>query len=63
VTVLSKEPPLLTEPSIVASVSRSLLRPVGAKEDADKVMWITEMERETEKDRDTEATMDGSVMP
>lgn len=38
-----------------------LLRPVGAKEDADKVMWITQMERETEKDRDTEATMDGSV--
>ena len=24
-------------------------------------MWVTELERETEKDRDTEATVDGPV--
>ena len=38
-----------------------LVRKVSERVQADKVMYVTEMERETEKDRDTEATMDGSV--
>ena len=38
-----------------------LIRKAGDKKDANKVMWVTELERETEKDRDTEATVDGPV--
>ena len=38
-----------------------LIRKVGDRKDANKVMLVTELERETEKDRDTEATFDGSV--
>ena len=38
-----------------------LIRKAGDRKDADKVMWVTELERETEKDRDTEATVDGPV--
>ncbi|MGX0437586.1 TP901-1 family phage major tail protein [Staphylococcus hominis] len=39
-----------------------LVRKLGERVDAEKVLFITELERETEKDRDTEATFDGSVM-
>lgn len=38
-----------------------LIRKLGDAKDANKVMWITELERETERDSDTEATVDGSV--
>ncbi|MHC3758889.1 phage major tail protein, TP901-1 family [Staphylococcus succinus] len=38
-----------------------LVRKAGEAVDADKVMWLTEIERETERDSDSEATMDGSV--
>ena len=38
-----------------------LIRKAGDRKDANKVMWVTELERETEKDRDTEATVDGPV--
>lgn len=38
-----------------------LVRKLGTRVQGDKVMYVTELERETEKDRDTEATMDGSV--
>lgn len=38
-----------------------LIRKLGEAKDANKVMWITELERETERDSDTEATVDGSV--
>lgn len=38
-----------------------LLRKLGERVQAEKVMYATEIERETERDSDTEATMDGSV--
>ncbi|MDW3910643.1 phage major tail protein, TP901-1 family [Staphylococcus saprophyticus] len=38
-----------------------LVRKLGLAKAADKVMYATEIERETERDTDTEATMDGSV--
>lgn len=38
-----------------------LIRKAGEATQADKVMWATEVERETERDSDNEATMDGSV--
>ena len=38
-----------------------LVRKAGEAVDADKVMWLTEIEQETERDSDSEATMDGSV--
>jgi len=39
----------------------ALIRRLGDAVDADKIMWITELERETERDTDNEATVDGSV--
>lgn len=38
-----------------------LLRPLGEATEAQKVLWGTSIERETERDSDNEATMDGSV--
>lgn len=39
----------------------ALVRKLGDATEADKIMWITELERETERDTDNEATVDGSV--
>ena len=39
----------------------ALVRKAGEAVEADKIMWITELERETERDSDQEATIDGSV--
>ncbi len=39
----------------------ALIRRLGDAKEADKIMWITELERETERDTDNEATVDGSV--
>lgn len=39
----------------------ALIRKLGDAREADKIMWITELERETERDSDSEATVDGSV--
>ncbi|MCI2948333.1 phage major tail protein, TP901-1 family [Staphylococcus caledonicus] len=39
----------------------ALIRKLGEAKEADKIMWITELERETERDTDNEATVDGSV--
>lgn len=39
----------------------ALIRKLGDATEADKIMWITELERETERDTDNEATVDGSV--
>ena len=39
----------------------ALIRKAGDAKDANKILWVTEIERETEKDRDTEATIDGPV--
>lgn len=39
----------------------ALIRKLGDATEADKIMWITELERETERDSDSEATVDGSV--
>lgn len=39
----------------------ALVRKAGEATQADKIMWITELERETERDSDQEATVDGSV--
>lgn len=38
-----------------------LLRPLGEATEAKKVLWGTSIERETERDSDNEATMDGAV--
>lgn len=39
----------------------ALIRKLGDATEANKIMWITELERETERDSDQEATIDGSV--
>ena len=39
----------------------ALVRKAGEAVEANKIMWITELERETERDSDQEATIDGSV--
>lgn len=39
----------------------ALVRKAGEAVEANKIMWITELERETERDSDSEATIDGSV--
>ncbi|MDK9853128.1 phage major tail protein, TP901-1 family [Staphylococcus equorum] len=39
----------------------ALVRKLGDATEAYKVMWITELERETERDSDQEATIDGTV--
>ncbi|MDW4214786.1 phage major tail protein, TP901-1 family [Staphylococcus shinii] len=39
----------------------ALIRKAGEAVEANKIMWITELERETERDSDQEATIDGSV--
>lgn len=39
----------------------ALVRKAGEAVEANKIMWITELERETERDSDHEATIDGSV--
>ncbi|MEB7753286.1 phage major tail protein, TP901-1 family [Staphylococcus pseudoxylosus] len=39
----------------------ALIRKLGDALEADKIMWVTEIERETERDSDSEATIDGSV--
>ena len=39
----------------------ALVRKLGDATEANKIMWITELERETERDSDQEATIDGSV--
>lgn len=39
----------------------ALVRKLGEATEANKIMWVTELERETERDSDQEATVDGSV--
>lgn len=39
----------------------ALVRKLGDATEAFKIMWITELERETERDSDQEATIDGTV--
>ena len=39
----------------------ALVRKLGDATEAYKIMWITELERETERDSDQEATIDGTV--
>lgn len=39
----------------------ALIRKAGEAVEANKIMWITELKRETERDSDQEATIDGSV--
>ncbi|NWO06825.1 MAG: phage major tail protein, TP901-1 family [Alteromonadaceae bacterium] len=39
----------------------ALVRKAGEAVEANKIMWITELERETERDSDQEATIDGTV--
>ncbi|MDW4411617.1 phage major tail protein, TP901-1 family [Staphylococcus saprophyticus] len=39
----------------------ALVRKLGDATEANKIMWVTELERETERDSDQEATVDGSV--